>query len=129
MRRMIGFVYGVTCYAIFFVTFLYLIAFLANFMVPKGIDGGVPTAAAPPCFVGLGLLTGHFVIDHFDLFGLRQVWLGLTGKPTEHQWFRVIYFYKFVRHPLYLGFLLAISCTPNMTLGHCSSRWECPSTS
>lgn len=44
MRRVIGRAYGVACYAIFFLTFLYLIGFLANALVPKGIDGGVPGA-------------------------------------------------------------------------------------
>lgn len=196
MRRIVGFVYGVACYAIFFVTFLYLIAFLANFMVPKGIDGGIPTAAGAAVLVDLGLialfgmqhsimarpafkkrltaflpesverstfvlasslalivlywqwrpltqtiwsvesplwqtvlwalllsgfgivLLSTFVIDHFDLFGLRQVWLELAGKTYRHLPFRVTYFYKFIRHPIYLGLLLGIWFTPKMTLGH-----------
>ncbi|MGO9038095.1 MAG: methanethiol S-methyltransferase [Steroidobacteraceae bacterium] len=196
MRRIMCLVYGVTCYAIFFMTFLYLIAFLANFMVPKGIDDGVPMATVAAVLIDLGLiavfgiqhsvmarsgfkkrlaaflpesverstfvlaaslvliilfwqwrplpqvvwavqspvgqtslwglllagfgivLLSTFIIDHFDLFGLRQVWLGLFNKTYRHPSFRVAYFYKFIRHPLYLGLLLGIWCTPMMTLGH-----------
>ena len=69
--------------------------------------------------LGFGLvLAATFVIDHFELFGLRQVWLNLMQRPPQHPQFRVTWFYKFVRHPLYLGFLLALWSTPTMTLGH-----------
>jgi protein-S-isoprenylcysteine O-methyltransferase Ste14 len=196
MRRVIGFVYGVTCYAIFFLTFLYLIAFVANFWVPKGIDDGSPTTIGLALLINLGLialfgiqhsvmarpafkrrlkavlpdsverstfvlassavlillywqwrpmpqvvwsvespvwqavlwglllagfgivLLATLIIDHFDLFGLRQVWLRLVDKPYYHHSFRVTYFYKFVRHPIYLGLLLGFWCTPLMTVGH-----------
>ena len=196
MRRIICFVYGMTCYTIFFATFLYLIAFLANFMVPKGIDTGVPIATVPAALIDLGLialfgfqhsvmarpafkkrlvtflpesverstfvlaaslvliilfwqwrplpqavwfiqspvwqaslwalmlagfgivLLSTFIIDHFDLFGLRQVWLGLFSRTYQHPSFRVTYFYKFIRHPIYFGLLLGFWCTPRMTLGH-----------
>lgn len=196
MRRTVCLAYGVACYAIFFATFLYLIAFLANFMVPKGIDDGVPSATgaavlinfalmalfgvqhsvmARPAFkrrleaflpesierstfvlaasvaliilywqwrplpqliwaaespvaqaalwglllAGFGIvLLSTFVIDHFDLFGLRQVWLGLVGRVYTHPPFQVTYFYKFIRHPIYLGLLLGFWGTPRMTLGH-----------
>ncbi len=196
MRRIMCFVYGVACYAIFFITFLYLIAFLANFIVPKGINDGVPTATLGAVLIDLGLialfgiqhsvmarptfkkhlaallpesverstfvlaaslvpillywqwrplpqviwfiqspvwraslwglllagfgivLLSTFIIDHFDLFGLRQVWLELFSKTHGHPSFRVTYFYKFIRHPIYFGLLLGIWCTPLMTLGH-----------
>ena len=196
MRRMIGFGYGVACYTIFFVTFLYLIGFAANYMVPKGIDDGVPMATgvaalidlalialfgvqhsvmARPAFkkrlaavlpesverstfvlaaslaliilywqwrplpqviwsvkspvaqtvlwavliAGFGIvLLSSFLIDHFDLFGLRQVWLELVGRAYRHPPFQVTYLYKFIRHPIYLGVLLGIWSTPRMTLGH-----------
>jgi methanethiol S-methyltransferase len=59
-----------------------------------------------------------FLINHFDLFGLRQAWLNFTDKPYTQLPFRVPMFYKAVRHPLYLGFLIAFWSTPVMTSAH-----------
>jgi methanethiol S-methyltransferase len=59
-----------------------------------------------------------FLINHFDLFGLRQVWLPLVGKPYTAVSFRTPLPYRIVRHPLYFGFVLGFWATPHMTLAH-----------
>ncbi|HEY6503849.1 MAG TPA: hypothetical protein VIZ28_07745 [Chitinophagaceae bacterium] len=59
-----------------------------------------------------------FLINHFDLFGLRQVWLYFTGRPYTQLPFRLPLFYRFVRHPLYFGFLVAFWSASTMTVAH-----------
>ena len=64
------------------------------------------------------VLVVTFLINHFDLFGLRQVWLPLIGKPYTPVNFVTPLPYRYTRHPLYFGFLLAFWSTPHMTLAH-----------
>jgi len=196
MGRGIAFLYGVVCYGIFFLTFLYLIGFLGNLLVPRSIDVGpvasisaaflinfalialfgiqhtvmarpgfkekwtkiVPKSVERSTYVLISSLilillywqwrpmTGviweaeavwaqnilwavffggfllvlmtTFVIDHFDLFGLRQVWLNLREKSYTDLRFKVTLFYKFVRHPMYIGWIMSFWGTPRMTAGH-----------
>ena len=196
MSRLLVFVYGVICYVIFFLTFLYAIGFVSGFLVPKGIDSNPSTAiseallidaallgifaiqhsvmARPAfkrwwtqfvpepmerstyvllaslalillfwqwrpiggeiwsvtnetarvvllAFAALGwttVLVGTFLINHFDLFGLRQVYLHFQGKPYTPLKFGTPFLYKIVRHPIMLGFIIAFWATPHMTAAH-----------
>jgi methanethiol S-methyltransferase len=196
MGRALALMYGVVCYLVFFVTFLYAIGFVGDLIVPKTIDSGEPvdfsqallinvlllalfavqhSVMARPAFKRwwtrfvpqpverstyvllaslilalifwqwqpmpdvvwsieniagryifwtlylLGwvtVLVGTFLINHFDLFGLRQVYLYQRGMPYTELGFRTPFLYKIVRHPIMLGFIIAFWATPHMTVGH-----------
>jgi protein-S-isoprenylcysteine O-methyltransferase Ste14 len=196
MKRLLIFLYGIVCYAIFFATFLYAIGFIGNLWVPKSIDSVPETSLMTALLTNLALLalfavqhsvmarpafkrwwtrivpepaerstytlfsslalialfafwqpmggvvwevdspTGQavmygafafgwgllllstFLINHFDLFGLRQVWLQLIGKPYQPVPFRMPALYRYVRHPLYVGWLFIFWSTPTMTVAH-----------
>ena len=64
------------------------------------------------------LFASTFVLNHFDLFGLRQVWLAFQNKPYTDLQFDIPILYRMVRHPLYFGFLIAFWATPTMTVTH-----------
>jgi protein-S-isoprenylcysteine O-methyltransferase Ste14 len=64
------------------------------------------------------LLLSTFLINHFDLFGLRQVWLQLIGRPYTSLPFKMPFLYRYVRHPLYVGWLFIFWSTPVMTITH-----------
>jgi methanethiol S-methyltransferase len=66
----------------------------------------------------LTVLVATFLINHFDLFGLRQVWLFLRGQPYTPLKFRTPGLYRYVRHPLYVGWLLVFWSAPVMTAAH-----------
>ena len=92
--------------------------------IPEPIVWSVESAAASQLLWAvfwLGwavLLVSTFLINHFELFGLQQVFAPLAGRELLEPQFRTPLFYRYVRHPIYLGFLLGAWATPVMSAGH-----------
>jgi methanethiol S-methyltransferase len=79
------------------------------------VSGPLATGLLAVSFAGWGLmLASSFMIDHFELFGLRQAF----ARPAHGSALETPYLYRFVRHPLYLGLLLGLWVTPTMSAGH-----------
>ena len=103
---------------------LLLIALFAGWQPMGGVIWSVQDPLAQALLYGifalgwLTVLVATFLINHFDLFGLRQVWLYLLGKPYTHLKFGMPGLYRHVRHPLYVGWFLAFWATPHMTAAH-----------
>jgi protein-S-isoprenylcysteine O-methyltransferase Ste14 len=80
-----------------------------------------PAAMALWALFGLGwliVLLSTFLLSHFELFGLKQIWNHVRGVGGEAPVLRQPLFYRLVRHPLYAGFFIAFWATPRMTMGH-----------
>ena len=83
------------------------------------VSGPAALALTALSYVGfLVLLTSTFLINHFDLFGLRQVFAYASGREIPPHDFVTPLFYRVVRHPLYLGFIIAFWAAPVMSVGH-----------
>jgi protein-S-isoprenylcysteine O-methyltransferase Ste14 len=200
MKKIAFFAYGMVSYGLFFVSFLYMIAFVGNFevagFVPKTIDSGATGSLSTAIMVNIGIiilfglqhtimarpgfkaawtkiipkpierstyvnfttailvllfsqwrpmtdiiwqvdgslgknvllgiyfggyllvLYASFLINHFDLFGLRQVFLFLFAKKYTHPPLASPTVYRIIRHPILLGWTIAFWATPTMTVGH-----------
>ena len=196
MKRFLIVAYGAAAYLLFLAAFLYLVAFLGNFWVPRTVDHGVSSSIGEAVLINIALLgvfavqhsimarpsfkawwtrfvpasierstyvvlssaalvllywqwrtipavlwdvrlpagrlvlwtlfwlgwaialAATFMVSHFDLFGLRQVYLAWHGKPYTHIGFHSRMLYRLVRHPLMLGFVIVFWAVPTMTAGH-----------
>ncbi len=103
------------------------LAMIAFFLFWQPMGGTVWTVEAEPYraiifgvyFLGWGVLFyATWLINHFDLFGLRQVWYHFRGETPPEMKFRVPGMHKWVRHPIYVGWLIIFWATPTMTVAH-----------
>lgn len=108
-------------------TLLSSVALIAMFAYWQPLGGAIwsVTSATGQTAIYVGyafgwalLLMSSFAISHFDLFGLRQVWLQFVGAPYQPVAFRLPWLYRQVRHPLYVGWLFIFWSTPTMTVTH-----------
>ena len=83
------------------------------------VEGAAGTALLALSLAGWGVVVlATFLTSHTHLFGLRQVWRHAKGEPREGVEFKVRGLYRWARHPLYLGFIVAFWAAPRMTVGH-----------
>lgn len=107
-------------------TLLSSLALIALFVFWRPIPQPVwATEGAAAALLRAGMLSGvglvlfsTFLIDHFDLFGLRQSWLHFRGRPYEPKRFKAPLLYRWIRHPLYLGWFMTFWIAPVMSAGH-----------
>lgn len=196
MKRLLIIGYGVASYLAFVAAFLYAIAFVGGFVVPRTVDSGIAAPTSEAVLVNVLLLavfavqhsvmarpwfkqrwtrivpqaierstyvllsslallllywqwrtmpavmwnvespagqvilwtlfwmgwaivfSSTFMINHFDLFGLRQVWLNWRGQPYRDLGFQTVLLYRVIRHPIMTGFIVAFWAIPTMTAGH-----------
>ena len=103
---------------------LALVALFAYWEPIGGVVWEAPEGLARTAMIGLYLfgwlllLYTTFLIDHFDLFGLKQVWRHLRGQPYRPPQFHTPSLYRVVRHPLYIGWLTIFWAAPTMTVSH-----------
>jgi protein-S-isoprenylcysteine O-methyltransferase Ste14 len=120
--RTFSLVYGTVVYTIFLGTFVYAIGFSSRFIVPKHVNSG--GAVSPPYAIVTDLiLMSIFAIQHSGMARkgfkrLKQVGMNFIGRPAPATSFATPGFYRHVRHPLYLGFIIAFWATPTMTVGN-----------
>ena len=111
-----------SCYMVFAsLALILLFLFWRPLPAPVWDVGSGAAAMLLWALFGLGwliVLLSTFLINHFELFGLKQVWSHARGSDPEPPVFRQPFFYRLVRHPLYSGFFIAFWAAPRMSMGH-----------